>query len=353
MGQNYKSKILLKKPSLIAEIGCNFSGSLDRAKFLSKLAIESGADYLKYQFFTGENLINSKYYSQVLNVDANEVIKTLNSIQLTFDDYEKLFNFNEENGFNFGVSFFSVEDAKEFFEKRNFARFKTFSFMKIASGEVTDLPLSEYISKINKDLRLPIIISTGISTDKEIRQILSFFNKKIYEVFLLHCIVEYPVETKILNLERIKKLSKKFKLNTGFSDHSISTIPSIISLFFGAKVIEKHFTDSRENKTADNPISMTPSEFLQIKNAIQNYKDFFGTGNLIISQKEFKELTFARKGLYAAKKISKGSKLLPSDICSLRPNLGYNDAKLYFNFLNKKSKKDIEEGEPLSLHNFY
>lgn len=352
MAQTNKSKIELKRPSLIAEIGCNFAGSLDRAKFLSRLAIESGADYLKYQFFTGKNLINSKYYSKVLNIDANEVIKTINSIQLTFDQYENLFNFNEENSFNFGVSFFSLDDAMEFFEKRNFANFKTFSFIKIASGEVTDLPLLKYIADINKKLRLPIIISTGISSDKEIKKTLSFFNKKLYGIYLLHCIVEYPVETKILNLNRIKVLAKKFKVDAGFSDHSLSIIPSIISLFFGAKVIEKHFTDSRENKTADNPISMMPSEFIEIKNVISNYNNFYGTGNLIISQKEFKELTYARKGLYAAKKISKGSLLTPSDICSLRPNLGFNDAKIYFKLINKKSKKDIEEGEPLSLNDF-
>ncbi|NMC66945.1 MAG: hypothetical protein GYA61_01840 [Spirochaetales bacterium] len=341
-----KSK--LSTPALIAEIGCNFAGSLQRAITLSELAIKSGADYLKYQFFSAENLINEKYYLKTLGIENTNIINEINSLQLSKDNYEKLFYSNEENGYKWGISFFSVEDAKVFFEEKDFHKLKTFSFLKIASGEITDYPLLEYLSKVNRELKLPIIISTGISIDKEIKKVISFF-KNQSTIYLLHCIVEYPVQTKELNLNRINYLQKKFDVESGFSDHSLSTIWAILSLFFGAKIIEKHFTDSRDNKFADNPISMQPSEFLEIKNAINNMKNIFGDGKLKISEKEIKELTYARKGLYASKNLGKNQVLRPSDLISRRPNFGKNDSKYYFQLINKKLNKDIKKEDPITL----
>ncbi|MEJ5272534.1 MAG: N-acetylneuraminate synthase family protein [Spirochaetota bacterium] len=341
-----KNKLLT--PSLIAEIGCNFNGSLERAIFLSDLAIKSGADYLKYQFFSAENLINKEYYTKVLQLDNPNIISEINMLQLSSDEYKNLFLFNEKNGYKWGVSFFSVEDAKIFFEENKFQNFRNFAFIKIASGEITDYPLLEYLSKINKGLRLPVIISTGISNNKEIKKAITFF-KKNCNIYLLHCIVEYPIQTDELNLSRIKYLNKKFKAEAGFSDHSLSIIPSILSLFFGSKIIEKHFTDSRNNKSADNPISMQPEEFIEIKKAINNIKKIYGDGKLKISQKELKELTYARKGLYASKELAKNMILTSNDIISRRPNLGRNDSKYYFKIINKKLNKDIKAGEPITL----
>ncbi len=262
----------LKTPSLIAEIGLNFAGSLLNAKNLSSLAIQSGADYLKYQFFYAENLLNLKYYSKVLNLNNENLIDDINSLQLNLQDYDNLFKFNEENNFLWGCSFFSVEDAKIFFEDKNFYKYNTFSFIKIASGELTDYPLLDYLGYINKNLNLPVIISTGIAQDEEIRKAISFF-KGFCKIFLLHCIVEYPIQTNDLNLKRIKYLSKKFKVESGFSDHSIFTYPAILSLLYGSKIIEKHFTDCRNNKSADNPISTEPEELKQIKYAIKNLQN--------------------------------------------------------------------------------
>jgi N,N'-diacetyllegionaminate synthase len=341
-------KVKLSTPALIAEIGCNFAGSIERAIFLSQLAIKSGADYLKYQFFSAENLLNEKYYLKALGVENPNIINDINLLQLSSDDYEKLFYSNEKNGYRWGVSYFSVEDAKIFFEEKKFQKLKGFSFLKIASGEITDYPLLEYLSKVNKELNLPVIISTGISSDKEIKKAISFFRNKS-NIYLLHCIVEYPVQTKVLNLNRIKYLQKKFNTESGFSDHILSTTYTILSLFFGAKIIEKHFTDSRNNKYADNPISMEPEEFLEIKNAINNFKNILGDGKLIISEKEIKELTYARKGLYASKNLNKNKTIQSSDIVSRRPNLGINDSKYYFNIINKKLNKDINQGEPITL----
>ncbi len=338
----------LSIPSLIAEIGCNFAGSLERAKFLSKLAIDSGADYLKYQFFNAENLINLSSYLKVLSLDNTNLIKEINSLQLNEKQYLNLFNFNDENGYRWGSSFFSVEDAKLFFEKYQFQDFKTFSFIKIASGEITDIPLLDYLSRINKNLHYPVIISTGIATDREIKKAISFF-KGFCEIYLLYCIVEYPVQSKEMNLKRIKYLKKKFKVETGFSDHSISIVPSIISLSYDAKIIEKHFTDSRENKEADNPISMLPEEFVQIKNAMKNYPYYHGDGRLKISEKEYKELTYARKGLYASQKIEKNSLIKPEYIVSRRPNLGNNDVQLYYKIINKKAIKIIEKDQHITV----
>ncbi|MFN3411311.1 MAG: N-acetylneuraminate synthase family protein [Exilispira sp.] len=338
----------IKLPSIIAEIGCNFNGSLQRALKLSELAIENGADYLKYQFFYGNNLINEKYYKKVLNLNSDKLVESINAIQLKIDEYEKLFSFNETNQFNWGVSFFSIEDAKIFFEDKKFHNFNTFSFIKIASGEITDYPLLEYLSCINKKLNLPIIISTGISKDSEIKRSIKFF-KNSGEIYLLHCIVEYPIQTKELNLNRINRLHKKFGFTPGFSDHSLSIIPSIISLFFGSKIIEKHFTDNRDDKSADNPISILPEELKELKDFLKIYHKFAGNGKLKISDKELHELTYARKGLYASKKISKDSIISPMDISSRRPNLGYNDACLFYKFINKKAKVDIEKDEPLNL----
>jgi sialic acid synthase SpsE len=342
----------IKTPCLIAEIGLNHCGSLKRAENLTALAFENGADLVKYQYFSPSFLINEPYYNMAMGSSDNHVIQTLEKLQLNKSDFIDLVKFNDENDFRWGTSFFSYEDVDDFFRTDSLINSKTFSFIKVASGEITDYPMLESLALYNKNLNLPVIISCGLSTTNEIKRALSFFRKDAL-CYLLHCIVEYPVVSDNLNLSRIKYLSKRFNLVSGFSDHSLTTSTAILSLYFGSKIVEKHFTDSRELKEADNAISMEPKDFKEISYFLKNFEKVRGNPKGSLSEKEVKELTYARKGIYSKDNIKKDNLINKNCLTTQRPNLGSNDAKLYYQITNKKAKKDINKGDPINRQDIF
>ncbi|MCX8058135.1 MAG: N-acetylneuraminate synthase family protein [Spirochaetes bacterium] len=339
---------------LIAEIGLNHCGDINRAINLINKAINSGADYIKFQYFKSENLFNFNEYKKLLNL--NDIFNNkIDKLLLNDQDFIKTINYCITNNIRFGISFFSKIDIinisnlyYKIFEKNLFSHI---SFLKIASGEVNDVPLLEEYLKISLKFNIPILISVGATSDSEISFLLKFFKKIKNNIVLLHCRIKYPADFDNFNLCRIEYLRKKFKVKTGLSDHSIGIEIPLLSLKYKPEFIEKHFTDSREIKQADNPISSNEDEFRIIKNFILKYDSINGDGKFNLLENEKNELKYARKGIYLNKNKQLNEKIDDNDIITLRPNLFFNDAFNYKRAINKKLKNNKDILSPLDIKN--
>lgn len=342
---------------LIAEIGLNHGGSLKRAKKLVNLAKSSNVWGVKFQYFTLNNLINLENYKTLLNLD-NNFEHSINQLLLSNEEFVNLLLYTFELNIPSGISFFSKEDLETlknyFYLKTEIDIFKKLSFLKVASGEITDIPLLKSYSNILYKYGLEIIISTGVSTNEEINEALSILDpesKFKNKITLLHCKVEYPQKFEISNLKRIKELKTIFGYKTGLSDHSMGIEIPLLSLQFEPDVIEKHFTDNNKLEFADNPMSTESQDFKIISFIINNYSKIIGNGEPFLTGKEKNERKFARKGIYAKKNINIGDDFGFNNLITQRPNLEFNDSKYFNILLQKKSKNRYKKGDPIVVSN--
>ena len=217
----------------------------------------------------------------------------------------------------------------------------------IPSGELLTLDTLKFI----KSKKIPIILSTGMASIKEINKTLDFLNYKNKNIILLHCVSSYPTKLKDLNLNFIKILKEKFKLPVGVSDHSRGYLAPIIAKSLGATIIEKHVTLSRKLVGPDHKASLTIEEFKQMVNLVRTTEIILGQNKKIISIDEKSNLRAVRKSCVSSLDISKGEKITKKHICFKRPGTGINPYD-YKKFLNKRSKKFIEKDRVLKLRDF-
>ena len=226
------------KTTIIAEAGVNHNGSISKALKLVDYAAKAKADYIKFQTYVTEDLVQKKLQLARYQAENIKKINTqfnlLKKYELTEDDHKKIIKRCKLKKIKFLSSPFDLKSIR-FLNK---LKLKT---IKIPSGEITNIP---YLKEIGK-LKTKVILSTGMSNMNEIHkaiQILKSSGAKKKNLILLHCNTEYPANLKKLNLKSIPFLSKKFKLSVGYSDHSEGIIASLAAVTLGASVIEKHFT---------------------------------------------------------------------------------------------------------------
>ena len=211
---------------------------------------------------------------------------------------------------------------------------------KIASFEITDVKLIDYIASKNK----PIIISTGMASNDEITKAIKQINKYHNKIIILHCVSSYPTKLKDIKLHKIKELKEKFKTNlVGLSDHTNGITSSLISLAYGTVAIEKHFKIDDKFKTADSSFSITPNQLKQLKLESSQVFESFKKKNSNSAETISLGL---RRSIFAKKNITKNSKLTTDNIETLRPYIGICASK-YFKVLGKEIKKNIKVGEPI------
>ncbi len=309
---------------IIAEIGLNHGGNINVAKRLIKDAKEAGADAAKFQIFEPHTLgreknknVASKIWKRLFSSDA---------------DIKKLQTFCKSQKIDFICSIFDNESL------RRIGKFNL-KFIKIASSEVNNLELLKNIKKS----KIPAILSTGMSSNYEISKAVEILKNPI----LLHCVSLYPCAPSKINLNRMIKLKKKYRLITGFSDHTIGIDACKIAIMNGARIIEKHFTYNQKLKGLDHILSSDRDELKDLVNFAKNYKYYLGNGKINPSQDELKIQKIARKGLYFSKNLGKGHKLSFKDITFLRPENGLNINK-FKNFLGKRLKKKVIRYQSLS-----
>lgn len=322
-------------PLLIAEIGGNHEGDFNYAKELTRLAIDSGADAVKFQIYTGDTLVSKKE-----NPQRNKHFKTF---ELSPEQHIELAKMVLDAGKLYSSSVWDIE-ALEWIDPY-------VSFYKIGSGDLTAYPVLKAIASKNK----PMVLSTGLSSENEVVECVKYLQKlnSIYKkrshLGVLQCTSMYPITQNDVHLNVMKHFEENYNWTSGYSDHTEGTHALEIAVAMGAKLLEFHFTDSRDGKSfRDHKVSLTRDEVLALKEKIKSIIAIQGQSSkqpLSIEIDNGHDLSF-RRAVYPAKDISKGEILDDSNLTVLRPLAGI-DARDYYQLIGRRLLCDVEKHQKL------
>ena len=329
----------MNKTIIIAEAGVNHNGDIVTAKRLIDAAADSGVDYIKFQTFKADRIVTKnakKADYQIKNQDKSNdsQFNMLKKLELTEKDHYKLIEHCKKNKIKFMSSAFNIEGLK-LLNKLNL------DFFKIPSGEITNFPYLNEISKFNKK----VILSTGMSNINEIKAALDILTSKkvsLNQITVLHCNTEYPTCFSDVNLNAMINIKNTFNVNIGYSDHTLGIEVPIAATALGAKVIEKHFTLDRNMPGPDHAASLNPIELKSMVKSIRNIENALsGTGLKTPSNNELKNIIPARKSIVAKFKINKGEKFSIENLTTKRPGNGICPMK-WNDIIGKKAIKNYE-----------
>ena len=326
---------------MIAEMSANHAGSLERAKEIIHAAKESGADCIKIQTYTPDTLTIdcSNSYFQVKNGTwEGENLYGLYGKAYTPWEWQGVL---KEEADKVGIDFLSTpfdRTSVDFLEELGLR------FYKIASFEMVDLPLLEYVASKGK----PIIVSTGMGTLEEIREAVeTVYAAGNRQLALLKCSSAYPADTTDMHLSTIQDMRQRFKIPVGLSDHSLGTLSSVTAVALGAAIIEKHFCISREIDNPDASFSMTPSEYRTLVDEVRAAGKAIDVPTYGVSAKEESSMVF-RRSIFCVKDIAPGETLTEENIRVIRPGYGLKP-KYYKDILGLKTDRGLERGTPISF----
>jgi len=337
------------KVLIIAEAGVNHNGSYENAKKLILAGAEAGVDYVKFQTFKASKLVSrdaekAEYQKRNTNDESTSQFEMLKKLEMPENWHHDLIKYAETLGVKFLSTGFD-EETIDFLDSINIDLFK------IPSGEITNKPFLEHIAKKKK----PIIISTGMANLLEVRsaiEVLQDNGTQKNSITILHCNTEYPTPMLDVNLKAMLALKNEFKVNIGYSDHTLGIEVPIAAVALGAKVIEKHFTLDKNLEGPDHKASLDPFELKHMVNSIRNIeKALSGSGIKEPSDSEIKNIQIARKSIHINKPLEKGHILKKEDLIMMRPGDGISpmDIDLY---LNKQIATDLPEGHKMSKNDF-
>ena len=328
------------KVFIIAELSANHNGSLDVAIETIKAAKRTGADAIKLQTYTADTI--------TLDSDKEDFkIKhgTIWDGQTLYDLYKKaytpwewhkiLFDVAKKEGLYCFSSPFDVT-AVNFLESLGVPAYK------VASAEITDIPLIELIASKGK----PVILSTGIATQEDIKLALNACKKSNNDqIALLKCTSSYPSPIEESNMVMVSDLAERYGVISGLSDHTLGITAPVVATCFGAKIIEKHFILDKSIGGPDSSFSLDEKEFTTLVKAVREAEKAIGIIDYSLSEKQKKSRDFSRS-LYVVENIKNGDIFTEKNIRSIRPGYGLHP-KYYFEILGKISTKNIERGTAL------
>ena len=334
------------KAFIIAEIGINHNGSLNRAKKMIRIAKKSGADAVKFQSYITGNLVTKSEKQMPYQLKNNKrkisQFKMLKNSEL---DFRQQLNLKKYCKFK-NIEFISTpydETSAKYLCKIGVKK------IKIASTDITNVPFLKFILKLKKE----VIISTGATSLDELKEIFNVIFKKNLKnkITILQCTAFYPCNEKELNINSIKVLREKFKTNVGFSDHSLSLVSGALAYAAGAKVIEKHFTLNKKMIGPDHKSSLSPTE---LKKYIKNIRDaeiMMGSMEKKIQKSEKLIKSVIQKSIFLKKNILKGYKIKKKDTIIMRPSTSIKP-KFFEKIIGKKAKKNLKAYTILKNSNF-
>ena len=336
-----------KKVFIIAEAGVNHNGDINLAYKLIDVAKEAGADAIKFQTFKTEKII-SKYADmasyQKKNLSSNESqYEMVKKLELSYKEFKKLKDYCDE----IEIMFLSTPDEE--YSLDFLVDELDMPFIKIGSGEVTNLP---YLRKIAAK-RKPLILSTGMSNLREVEEAINTIKdvSPNAEISLLHCTTNYPTPFEEVNLKAMQTLAAAFKLPVGYSDHTLGIEIPIAAVAMGAKIIEKHFTLDKKLPGPDHKASLEPNELKEMVKAIRNIEMALGDGIKKPNKSEIQIMKVARRSLIATRDIRAGEIIKESDIAIKRPGKGI-PPKFKEIVIGMKLINDIRQDEPFRWENF-
>ncbi len=322
---------------IIAELSANHNGSIETAIETIKAAKRAGADCIKLQTYTADTITLDSDKDDFLIKgtiwNGQNLHKLYQEAYTPWEWHETLFKAAAAEGL---ISFSSPFDktAVDLLEDLNVPAYK------IASLEITDIPLIEYIASKGK----PVIISTGIAEEEDIELALdACYRMNNHDVALLKCTTSYPAPVEEANLIMIKDMADKFGVITGLSDHTMGSTVPIVSICFGAKIIEKHFILDRSIGGPDASFSMDEVEFTAMVKAVREAEAAIGVVDYALTEKQVQGKDFCRS-LYVVEDVKIGEVLTEKNIRSIRPGFGMHP-KHYNSIIGTISKKNYEKGD--------
>lgn len=327
---------------IIAELSANHNQDFDIALRSIDAIKECGADAVKLQTYTADTITldcDNDYFQikQDTIWDGTTLYKLYKQAYTPWEWQPKLKEYAEKIGL---ICFSSPFDktAVDFLEQMNVPAYK------IASFEIVDLPLIEYVASKGK----PVLISTGIATEEEISDAVEACKKVGNgQIVLLKCTSEYPAHIEEANLVTIPYLKEKYNVITGLSDHTMGTTVPITAVALGAKIIEKHFILDKAIGGPDSSFSLEPTEFKQMVTAIRDVEKSLGIVSFDLTEKIKKSRHFSRS-LFAVKDIKAGEVLTEENVRSIRPAEGL-PPKYLPKILGKKSLCNVKRGNPITV----
>ena len=327
---------------IIAELSANHMNDFDIAVKTIKAMAEAGADAVKFQTFTPDTITidcDNEYFQikQGTVWDGQTLYGLYENAYLPWDWQPKLKKIAEDLGL---IVFSSPFDktSVDFLEQMDVPAYK------IASFEITDIPLIEYVASKGK----PIIISTGIASIEDIElAVQSCLDVGNTQISLLKCTSSYPAPLDEINLKTIPDMFEKFQCVIGLSDHTLGADVSTAAVALGAKIIEKHFILDRDMGGPDSEFSMEPYEFKQMVDSIRNIEKALGEVSYELTDKIKTNREFSRS-LFVVKDIKKGEIITEDMVHSIRPGFGLHP-KYLNKIIGKTVKRDLCKGTPFDL----
>ena len=325
---------------IIAEAGVNHNGKVEMAKLLVDVAVNAGADIVKFQTFRSNLIVTSRatkaeYQLQSSGKDETQ-LEMLKRLELTQVMHEELIDYCKQYNIEFLSTGFDTQSI-DMLVDLGLEQFK------IPSGEITNLPYLRYIGKFKK----PVILSTGMAILGEIEaalDVLETSGTPRSQITVLHCNTEYPTPMEDVNLKAMLAIRDAFGVKIGYSDHTLGIEVPIAAVALGATVIEKHFTLDRTLPGPDHRASLEPEELKAMVQSIRNIEKAMGDGIKRPSPSEAKNKPIARKSLVAATAIRAGECFTEANLAVKRPGTGISPMR-WDEFIGQVAQKDYQKDE--------
>jgi len=331
----------MKKVFIIAEAGVNHNGSIDLAKKLIDVAVDSSVDAVKFQTFKAENLVSkdaqkANYQKENMNDNDDSQFNMLKKLELDVDTHNELIDYcNTKN-----IMFLSTPFDHDSIDMLNDLKLPIF---KIPSGEITNLPYLRHIGSLKKE----VILSTGMADIGEVEDALDILIKAgtlKQNIIVLHANTMYPTPMCDVNLKAMVTIGNTFDIAFGYSDHTLGIEVDIAAVAMGAVCIEKHFTLDRNMEGPDHNASLEPDELKAMVKGIRNIELALGSSVKKPSRSEIPNIAIARKSIVANSSIKKGDVLTEDNLNIKRPANGINPMR-WDDTVGTIASRDYEEDE--------
>ena len=335
---------MINKPCfIIAELSANHQGDINVAIETIRAAKRTGADAVKLQTYTADTItldVKNKHFkiNQGTAWDGRYLHDLYKEAYTPWEWHKQLFDVAKEEGL---VCFSSPFD----FTAVDFLETLDTPIYKIASFEITDIPLIDYVAKKGK----PIIISTGIATIEDIELAIDTCKKAgNNDITILKCTSQYPAKIEDANLLTIPDIASRFGVKVGLSDHTLGITAPVIAVALGAKVIEKHIILDKSIGGPDAHFSLDENEFKEMVAAVRNAEKSFGKVDYELTEAKQNSRAFSRS-LFVVEDVAEGDIITHENVRSIRPGFGLHTKHLK-DILGKPFLQSVKKGEPLDFN---
>ncbi len=326
---------------VIAEAGVNHNGQLELAKQLVDVAVEAGADAVKFQTFIPEEVVSTRapkaaYQLQTTDPEESQ-LEMIRRLTLPFEAFQALKEYCQQRGILFLSTPFDIPSARFLYRELQLP------IIKIPSGEIINYPLLREIGSY----KAKVILSTGMADLGEIEDALDVLmanGTKREDITVLHCNTEYPTPMEDVNLRAMVTIRNAFQVAVGYSDHTEGIEVPIAAVALGATVIEKHFTLDRTLPGPDHKASLEPAELQAMITAIRNIEKALGSGIKKPSTSEQRNIPVVRKSIVARRSIRVGEILSEENLTTKRPGTGISPMR-WQEIIGKPAPRDFAPDE--------